>query len=166
MEPVTRKKPWNRVSLPVYSVSSLGSKQANMHICTYVSAMSMHPKRMMVAIFKGTQTLENIETNPHFVLQLLHTDQYNLVKLLGKQSGKTVNKIERLHKHKLLTTWQDFPILRQALSVMELKPSFDPLPADTGDHMTYICDVLAWKNLNNGEPLTTQILHEKRIIRI
>jgi flavin reductase (DIM6/NTAB) family NADH-FMN oxidoreductase RutF len=126
----------------------------------------MHPKRMMVAIFKGTQTLENIETNPHFVLQLMHADQNKLVNLLGKQSGKTVDKIARLHKHKLLTTWQGFPVLRQALSVMELKPAFDPLPSDTGDHIVYVCDVVSWKNLNNGDPLTTQLLHEKGIIRI
>ena len=42
------RRPWNRVDLPVYSVSSRLNDQHNMHICTYVSAVSMEPKRYMV----------------------------------------------------------------------------------------------------------------------
>lgn len=50
-----------------------------MHICTYVSAVSMQPKRIMVALYHGTQTLENVEITGEFVLQLLEEKQYNLV---------------------------------------------------------------------------------------
>jgi len=79
------KRPWNRTNLPVYSVSSGLGNDANMHICTYVSSVSMEPKRYMVAIYKNTKTLQNIESHGEFVLQLLASDQFNLVKLLGKQ---------------------------------------------------------------------------------
>ncbi|MCU0396417.1 MAG: flavin reductase family protein [Chitinophagaceae bacterium] len=157
-----RKKPWNRVDLPVYSVSSMGVKP-NMHICTYVSAVSMQPKRMMVALYEGTQTLENVQQHPHFVLQLLAAHQYRLVNQLGKQSGRQVNKIARLEKRKLLSNWNGFPILHEALAVMELKVH-EQLPG--GDHHLFVCDVVAYKNLHEGQPLTTSILHEHRIIRI
>ena len=156
-----RKKPWNRVDLPVYSVSSKTERNENMHICTYVSSVSMVPKRMMVAIYQGTQTLENLTTNPHFVLQLLCDQQYNLVRRLGMQSGKKINKIQALEKRKLLVVWNGFKVLKDALAVMQLQAINQ---VDGGDHRMYVCEVLAYKNLNEGEPLTTRILYEKRII--
>jgi flavin reductase (DIM6/NTAB) family NADH-FMN oxidoreductase RutF len=160
---MTKKKPWNRVNLPVYSVSSKTANNENMNIITYASAVSMQPKRMMVAIYHGTQTLINAEANPHFVLQLLAADQYNLVNQLGKQTGKTINKIQRLEKRKLLTDWNGFKVLKDALAVMELQAINQ---MEGGDHRMFLCDVTAYKNLNDGEPLTTTILHEKGIIRI
>lgn len=134
-----------------------------MHICTYVSAVSMQPKRIMVAIFSGTQTMANVEQNPHFVLQLLAKSQYRLVNQLGKQSGKSIDKIGRLQKRQLLSEWNGFPILKEALAVMELQVLQQ---IDAGDHCMMLCDVLAYKNLNEGEVLTTKYLHEKGIIRI
>lgn len=157
-----RKKPWNRVNLPVYSVSSMGHKP-NMHICTYVSAVSMQPKRIMVAIYYGTQTVENIQHSNRFVLQLLSDTQYRLVNQLGKQSGKKIDKIGRLQKRKLLTEWNGYPILQEALAVMELQVLQQ---IDAGDHCMMLCDVTAYKNLNNGNVLTTNYLNEKGIIRI
>ncbi len=62
------KKPWNRVDLPVYSVSSRHGVEENMHICTYVSAVSMDPKRFMVALYKGTKTIELAVAEKRFVL--------------------------------------------------------------------------------------------------
>ncbi len=159
---VTRKKPWNRVSLPVYSVSSWGQKP-NMHVCTYVSAVSMQPKRIMVALYNGTQTLENVSESGAMILQLLAPSQYNLVNLLGKQSGKTIDKTARLNKRKLLMNWQDQAVLKDALSCMYLKVLST---INGGDHMVFICEVTAWKNLNDGLPLTTNYLHEKKIIRV
>ncbi len=83
-----RKKPWNRVNLPVYSVSSKTADNSNMHIITYASQVSMQPKRFICGIYRGTQTLLNIEPSGEFVLQLLADIQYRLVDLLGKKSGK------------------------------------------------------------------------------
>ena len=160
---MTKKKPWNRVSLPVYSISSKTETNENMHIITYVSSVSMQPKRMIVAIFHGTQTLVNAEANPHFVLQLLASGQCNLINLLGKQSGKSIDKMERLEKRKLLTHWNGFKVLADALAIMELRAINQ---MEGGDHRMYLCDVIAHKNLNEGAPLTTTILHEKGIIRI
>ncbi len=165
------QRPWNRVNLPVYSISSNDCNgNANMHIITYAQAVSMQPKQFICAIYYGTKTLELVEANPHFVLQILAAEQYRLVDLLGKKSGKNINKIERLQKRNLLIDWNGFYILKEAIAVMEMKAV--PLSLGEGlgvrlpDHKLFLCDVLAYKNINDGEALTLDILREKNMIRI
>ncbi len=152
------------MNLPVYSISSSdGQGHYNMHICIYVSAVSMIPKRFAVAVYKGTRTLENIKNNPHFVLQLLSKNQYGLVALLGKKSGKSTDKIGKLSKRNMLTYWQNFPVLNQAAAVMEMKVKEE---TDAGDHYLYICDVVRSKNLNASHLLTLDDLRKRKLIRI
>ena len=159
-----RKKPWNRVNLPVYSVSSTdGKDNHNMHIITYATAISMQPKRFVCGIYHGTKTLQHIETHPHFVLQILSAEQYRLVDLLGKKSGHTINKISRLEKRNELTEWNGFKILKNCLAVMEMKVNST---MEGGDHKIFISDVIAWKNLNKGSALTLDILRSHKLIRI
>ena len=158
-----KKKPWNRVDLPVYSISSKGAKFDNMNIITYATAVSMKPKRFICAVYKNTKTLENVRLNGQFVLQILSDSQYALVRLLGKQSGNKINKIEKLSKRNLLSEWKGFNILKETLAVMEMKVI---LEMDGGDHVCFLCDVAAYKNLNEGKELTLNILSEKKIISI
>ena len=158
------KRPWNRINLPVYSISSHdGNGQYNMHIITYASQISMQPKRFICGVFRGTKTLENITNHPQFVLQLLASQQYRLTDLLGKKSGNQIDKIARLEKRKLLFEWKGYKVLSDSLAVMELKviSSFDG-----GDHTGFLCDVVDYKNLNEGEALTLDILREHKLIRI
>lgn len=159
--PLTRKKPWNRVNLPVYSISSMSEGKVNMNIITYASAITMKPKRFICCIYQDTQTLINVEKQPRFVLQLLSSEQYGLVKLLGKQSGKKTDKIKKLEKNNELTNWKGYTILRKALAVMEMKVS-DRIEA--GDHTCFICDVVAHKNLCDGQALDLNLLRKKNLI--
>jgi flavin reductase (DIM6/NTAB) family NADH-FMN oxidoreductase RutF len=133
-----------------------------MHIISYVTPISMQPKQYIVGIYHGTKTLELVEKKPVFILQLLDEKQSNLIPLLGKQSGHTINKLERLRKRKLLAEWNGFPILKEALSVIQLKIS---ATLEGGDHKVFLCDVMAYKNFNEGTPLTLDYLREKKIIR-
>jgi flavin reductase (DIM6/NTAB) family NADH-FMN oxidoreductase RutF len=158
-----KKKPWNRVDLPVYSISSKGNEYDNMNIITYASAVSMKPKRFICAVYKNTKTLENVRSDGQFVLQILSDNQFALVRLLGKQSGNKINKIKRLNKRNLLSEWNGFSILKEALAVMEMKIINE---IDGGDHVCFLCDVVAYKNLNEGKELTLNILSEKKIISI
>ncbi len=123
----------------------------------------MKPKRYMVAIYHGTKTLELVKENPHIVLQLLSQKQYGLVNQLGKQSGHRVNKIMRLQKRKLLSAWNGFKILQDAVAVIELKLT-DSL--DAGDHYLFVGDVVAYKNLQPGDPLTLDELRKRKMVRI
>lgn len=157
------KKPWNRINIPVYSVSSQNGEKHNMHICTYVSAVSMQPKRFMVALFKGSLTLEMVEKNRHFVLQLLEEKQFRLVDLLGRKSGRNIDKVALLKNRKIITEWKKFIVLQDALAWMELTVISS---IDAGDHVMMLCDLTAAKNVRVGNPLTLDTLREKKLIRI
>ena len=160
---LTARRPWNRVNLPVYSISSKGANNTNMHIITYASQISMKPKRFICGIYEGTQTLENVLQHGEFILQLLSATQYRLVDLLGKKSGKQIDKIGRLKKRDELTEWNGYPILKNCLAVMQLKVISQ---FEGGDHQGFLCDVTAYKNLNNGEVLTLDTLRAHKLIRI
>ena len=158
------KRPWNRVNLPVYSISSSDGKgNNNMHIITYASQISMQPKRYVCGIYQGTKTLALVEENPTFVLQILAASQYRLVDLLGKKSGNTIDKISRLEKRNLLTEWKAFKILKDCLAVMLLTTVST---IEGGDHKIFLCDVIDYKNLNEGDTLTLDTLREHKLIRI
>ena len=158
-----KKRPWNRVNLPVYSISSKAGDNNNMHIITYASQISMQPKRFVCGIYRGTQTLENVTRHNEFVLQLLCAKQYRLVDLLGKKSGKLIDKISRLQKRDELIEWNGYMVLKNCLAVMQLKvvSSFNG-----GDHEGFLCDVIAYKNLNEGDTLTLDVLRAHKLIRI
>ena len=158
-----RKKPWNRVNLPVYSISSKTDINSNMHIITYASQISMQPKRFICGIYDGTQTLLNIEATGEFVLQLLADTQYRLVDLLGKKSGKVIDKISRLQKRDALMKWKGYYVLKNCLAVMQLQVISR---FDSGDHTGFLCEVLAYKNLNAGNALTLDTLRMKKLVRI
>ena len=160
---MTGKKPWNRVNLPVYSISSKANGNSNMHIITYATAISMQPKRFVCGIYDGTKTLENVVATNEFVLQLLSAAQYRLVDLLGKKSGNQIDKIARLAKRDELIEWNGYQVLKNCLAVMQMKVVNQ---FDGGDHDCFLCDVVAYKNLNAGETLSLNTLREHKMIRI
>ena len=163
-----RKKPWNRLNLPVYSISSHdGNGSHNMHIITYASQISMQPKQFVCGIYYGTNTLENIEYHNRFILQILSKEQYGLVNMLGKKSGKTTNKMAYLQKRGLTENWNGYVILKDALAVIEMEGFELPVLKNIRpDHALYLCNVLAYKNLNEGEVLTIDVLRQKGIVRM
>lgn len=117
---------------------------------------------MMVAIYKGTKTLELTTKNSTMILQLLSEKQYNLINLLGQHSGFTTNKVERLKKRNFIKSWKNFSVLKEALSFIELK-TLNRI--DAGDHILHICDVVSFCNNLPGEPLTLDLLRKKKLIR-
>lgn len=157
------KKPWNLVDLPVYSIASTGKGVLNMNICTYVSAVSMKPKRYMVAIYHDTRTLENVMKAKSFILQLLRQDQYGLVNALGKKSGNHYDKENYLRKKGELTEWQGYEVLKNAAAWLELD-IISRHPA--GDHDMFLCDVKGYKVSEQKKILTVRELGKRNIIRI
>lgn len=156
------RRPWNRISLPVYSVSCNYGNENNMHICTYVSAISMDPKLYMVALYKGSKTLDMVSKSSQFLLQLLTEEQYRLVPLLGQQSGYHIQKMEILKSKDLVDKYNHFFYLKKAAAILELKIIEQK---ETGDHVVFICSVMKFKNLNDSKILTTEFLRLKKIIR-
>lgn len=154
------RKPWNLPDLPVYSLATCHDDVVNMNVCTYVTAVSLDPKIMMVAVYHNTKTLENIQKSDKAVLQILHEDQAGLVRILGKKTGFTFNKINYLHKKNLMTTWQDYLVLKDACAYMELEKIS---VVKTGDHDAFFFRVARSKSLRE-EVLTTGQLRALSII--
>ncbi len=155
------KRPWNRIDTPVYSLVTKNNEQCNMNICTYVTAVSMQPKRFMVAVYHNTQSLLNMQNADECVLQYLSAEQYIIVNALGKKSGATYNKINYLRKKNMLTQWNGFEVLENAVAWIHLK-KINVTPA--GDHDMYLYDMLAYKSNNEMPILTLQMLIDKKII--
>jgi flavin reductase (DIM6/NTAB) family NADH-FMN oxidoreductase RutF len=156
------KRPWNRVDLPVYSISSKYRNENNLNICTYVAGASMSPKRMTVAIYKGTKTLELAEKEKSIVAQLLSKKQIGLVKHLGFKSGFSCDKISSLAKKEKLTEWKNFKVLKEALAYVLLQ---ERNKMDAGDHILFLYDVVGFYNNLEGEELTLNELRNKKLIR-
>lgn len=160
------RKIWNRPNLPVWSLVTTDTVgNANMNICTYVSAVSMEPKLMTIAVYHNTKTLENLESCPTkpILLQLLSATLAPVVRICGQQSGLKIDKISRLRKR--FTLGEDTGLLyfAEGAGYLVLQPQI--VTPINGDHVLYTCSVVKHVNLNDVPLLTTDILREQKIIR-
>ena len=129
IDPVRR--PWNIIDVPVYSLATYKADDINMNICTYVTAVSRKPKQYAIALENGSRSLEIMNERVHCVLQLLTNDHIQLVRILGKRSGKTFDKKGYLLKNDELTTWHNFPVLKHCAAYLWLKKIDE---SEVGDH--------------------------------
>jgi flavin reductase (DIM6/NTAB) family NADH-FMN oxidoreductase RutF len=156
------KRPWNLSNIPVYSLITYKGEKLNMNICTYVTAVSMNPKRYMVAVYHHTQSLQNIGKNKTAILQVLGKHHLTLVNTLGKKSGLHYDKETYLLKKKWLEVWNDKKILTNCAGVMELEKIWSK---DAGDHTMFLFDVKRFKT-NHENVLMLDDLREKKLVRI
>ena len=155
-----RVKPWNRVDGPIYSLSTAAHGKGNLNICSYVTPISMKPKRYIVGVYKGTKTLENLESHPFGILNFMTGKMSHLVNLLGKKSGHKIDKIKRLGD-RVSVTEDGFYILKDSLATVRLKFT---TRMDGGDHWAWLAEVVSHENHNTAKPLTLNELKRKKII--
>jgi flavin reductase (DIM6/NTAB) family NADH-FMN oxidoreductase RutF len=156
------KRPWNLPDLPVYSLATYGSEKLNMNLCTYVSAVSMTPKRYIVAVYRGTQSLANMTRSKQAVLQMLGKNHISLVNVLGKKTGFHYNKELYLSRKGLLGVWHNKPVLTNCAALMEIEKVWSK---NAGDHVLFLFDVK--RAISNHENiLTVAGLRAKKLIRI
>ena len=169
---MSQKKPWNIPDVPIYSVSTKNGEIYNMNICTYVTAVSMKPKRYMVAVYYPTRTYENICQSKEFVLQLLSESQANVVRYLGQKSGLNFDKSQWLQRQNVKDEahpyrnemWQGFNVLSHAKALLHLK-ILDSW--DAGDHKMFLCDVIKYKVSElDVKELTLNYLRSKKLVRM
>ncbi len=156
-----RKRPWNRVDGPVYSLSTKDDLVANMNICTYVTAVSLKHKKYMISVYKNTKTLKNLQKTNCALLQFLSKKQIGYVTRFGKQSGFTRDKLKKLQPE--LSYLNGYAYLKDSLAVIELR--VDDF-IDVGDHILAVCSVGFYKNISRGEPLMLSDLRKKGLISI
>lgn len=158
------RKLWNRPSLPVWSlVTKDHERGANLNICTYVTSISMEPKLMLIAVYKGTRTLENLRVHSTALLQLLAEGHAPVVRLAGQQSGAKVDKWSRLMRRFKVADLAGLPYLADALGVMQLE-IIDEHEVG-GDHVLFTARVVKAKNLHEGNILTTDYLKQNGYTR-
>ncbi len=169
------KKPWNVPDLPVYSLMTELNGRVNMNICTYVSAMSMTPKRYAIGVYYQTKTLENIQNGAKIVLQLLSKEQYPVVRNFGQKSGMNLDKHAFLSRKNQGDTsdvhkrpyqcqrWNDFVVLTHAMAYVELETVWHQ---SAGDHELYLFEVLRHKTIRVEAPLMVSDLRENGLVRI
>jgi hypothetical protein len=104
------RKPWNLPSYPVYSLITdsiqeknpqmeiLKGSPRNMNVMTYIVPVSMSPKHYIIALYHGTESLSNWQSSHTGILQILAPDHSSLVRVLGKKSGKSYDKMRYLSK--------------------------------------------------------------------
>lgn len=161
---IPMRKIWNRPDLPVWSlVTKDQTGQANFNICTYVTSVSMEPKLMMIALYKGTKTLATIKESRRGLLQLLTEDLAPAVRVCGQMSGHTIDKFARLKKRYSFGEWSGLPYFTNAAGYMELE--FAELIENEGDHILGIARVVTAKNLHDKPILTTTYLRNNKFTR-
>ncbi len=158
----TMKRPWNLANIPVYSLATYYGEKVNMNFCTYVSAVSMKPKRYMVAVYHQTQSLQNLMSSRTAVLQLLGKQHLLLINTLGKKSGRHYDKETYLRKKKLLELWNDKNVLAHCAGLIEMEKVWSK---DAGDHIMFLFDVKSFRT-NHKDVLMLDDLREKKLVRI
>ena len=151
-----------------------------MNLITYASPIAIKPHEIWaLSLFKGTVSHENFAFHKKGILQQLTKSHLNTINLLGKQSGRHVNKLDELETlgHKLsriqhsnipeldlppLQVFYDSPLL------IELE-SLDTPPLDLGDHWLYLAKVERYYKHHDSalpvmEPLYTDFLRQQGII--
>jgi flavin reductase (DIM6/NTAB) family NADH-FMN oxidoreductase RutF len=155
---------WNRPDLAVWSLSTKDpTGKGNMNICTYVTAVSMDPKLMTVAIYNGTKTKENIRLGDTVLLQLLTEDLAPVVRVCGQTSGSNIDKISRLQKRYELLQYNGLYYFANAAGFMEL--TITDIHDVGGDHVLMTGEVITSKNLCDQPLLTTTYLKENGYTR-
>lgn len=158
------RKLWNRPDVAVWSLATSSKAGVpNMNICTYVTAVSLEPKLILVAVYKDTQTLENVRVGERVLLQLLTEALAPVVRVCGQQSGKTIDKIKRLAKRYELKENNGLYYFTKAAGYTELL--VDQLIETSGDHYLLVGKVLTTKNSHDDKILTTTYLREQGYIR-
>ena len=135
-----------------------GRKNAN--IATWVMQTAMGGTHLVVALYKPDYTIELVRESGLLNVNLLATDQTNLIRKLGWQSGRTKDKFKNLP---YALDNRGCPYLTEAIGYAQCQLLHT---TDAGDHELFICRVLKQVVLHpEKEVLTNQFLIERKIVR-
>lgn len=142
----------------ITTVTSDGRRNAN--IVTWLTQTAMGGKVLVVALYKVDYTIELVRESGILNVNLLATDQPGLVRKLGQQSGRTIDKFKNL-PHAL--DERGCPYLTEAVGYVQCRVLHS---TDAGDHELFICDVVKQVVLNPDKTvMTNEFIKEKKLIR-
>lgn len=149
----------------VHSISSVANpgrpeQRQNANIATWVMQTALGGTHIAVALYKTDYTIDLVAASGILNVNLLAQDQTGLIRKLGRQSGRDVNKFVRLpHAH----DERGCPYLTEAVGYVQCRVLNS---VDGGDHTVFICEVLKQVVLNPGKTvLTNDYLKENKLVR-
>ncbi len=144
----------------VHSITTSHAGNLNANIATWVMQTAMGGKVVCVALYKIDYTIELVRESKMLNINLLHTEQTNLINKLGRRSGKDSNKFKNL---KFELDNRGCPFLTEAIGYVQCKVLHS---TDAGDHELFMCEVLKQVVLNpEKEVMTNNYLREKGLVR-
>jgi len=125
----------------------------------------MEPKLMLIAVYEGTASLDNILKNPAspVLLQLLSEPLAPVVRICGRQSGRSVAKVSRLAQKHEIDYVDGLPYFVRAAGILRIEKH--SLTRCGGDHQLLVGTVTMAKNLSDETILTTDYLRSNGLIR-
>lgn len=146
----------------VTTVAGLDSDtpRRNANIVAWVMATDMGGHVLAVALYKVDYTIELVRESGLLNVNLLATDQLNLVRKFGQQSGRERDKLKRVP---LQLDERGCPYLTEAVGYAQCRVLHS---TDAGDHELFICQVEKQVVLNPDKSvLTYALLREKKVVR-
>ena len=155
------KPPYTLLSSAVYSLATSDGTRRTLNLVTYASPIAIVPRYYALGFYKGTLSSEIMLATGEGVLQILGAQHAPLFQLLGKHSGRDVDKIAELHKRGIVTRkFAGQVIISDCVGAMKLKIASEPMPA--GDHDVVLCSVEEFETFDaNIEPLYTAQLRKE-----
>ncbi|KAI7839064.1 hypothetical protein COHA_007206 [Chlorella ohadii] len=135
--------PYYQLSLPVYSLATVGPDGGSptLNLVTYASPISLKPRRYALGLYLNTLSWQNMLATRTGVLQILGEQHAELFELLGRTSGRDVDKLAELARRGFGVSRRaadGVPLLDDSLGWMELR--FTSEPVNHGDHDVVICE--------------------------
>lgn len=147
--------PYYALSLPVYSLATVGPNGATptMNLVTYASPISLKPRHYALGLYLDTLSWANMRATRTGVLQVLGEQHATLFELLGRTSGRQVDKLAALAERGVPVSRREkdgIPLLGDSCGWIELR--FAAEPVNYGDHDVVICEVTNWHTPAPGTP--------------
>ena len=144
----------------VHAITTVAGERHNANIATWVMQTVMGGKGLAVALYKIDYTIELVRESGLLNVNLLATDQTNLIQKLGRQSGRDKDKFTRL-PHAL--DERGCPYLTEAVGYAQCRVLSS---IDSDDHEIFVCEVIKQVVLHpNKTVLTNNYLIEKKLVR-
>lgn len=120
-------------------------------LMSWIQQISFHPPMVMIAVNKERKALKSLEKNGKFALNILHSDNKELMKQFGR------NGIEALESNAVQYTLNGdkAAILSDSLSTLELS-KVDLFSNERADHHIMMAEVIGahtQSNFENNSPI-------------
>lgn len=133
----------------VVITTRLGDKLNGMSAC-WVNRSAEQPFLIMASVWKKNFSHDLIKGSGVFAVHILRSDQVDVARHFGKQSGREVEKFARI-QYKIAKTGS--PILADCLAYLDCRVVS---ATESGDHTIFVGEVLEADFITRGEPLLFQ----------